>query len=165
MGGLKTSSRKAESECTSPQSRLAEATRKEEEGQHKVSTLEDNSAMLEQQVESLKGMVSSSESQQQEHAKAQLDKISALQKQVEGLKTSSRKAESECTSLQSRLAEATRKEEEAQHKVSTLEDNSAMLEQQVESLKGMVSSSESQQQEHAKAQMDKISALQEQVEG
>merc|ERR1712032_1020751 len=50
-----------------------------------------------------KGMVSSSESQQQEHAKAQLDKISALQEQVEGLKTSSRKAESECTSLQSRL--------------------------------------------------------------
>merc|ERR1719506_3290090 len=110
-------------------------------------------------------MVSSSESQQQEHAKAQIDKISALQEQVKGLKTSSRKAESECTSLQSRLAEATRKEEEAQHKVSTLEDNSAMLEQQVESLKGMVSSSESQQQEHAKAQMDKISALQEQVEG
>ena len=82
------------------------------QAQHKVSTLEDNSAMLEQQVESLKGMVSSSESQQQEHAKAQLDKISALQEQVEGLKTSSRKAESECTSLQSRLAEATRKEEE-----------------------------------------------------
>ena len=73
------------------------------QAQHKVSTLEDNSAMLEQQVESLKGMVSSSESQQQEHAKAQLDKISALQEQVEGLKTSSRKAESECTSLQSRL--------------------------------------------------------------
>ena len=82
------------------------------QAQHKVSTLEDNSAMLEQQVESLKGMVSSSESQQQEHAKAQMDKISALQEQVEGLKTSSRKAESECTSLQSRLAEATRKEEE-----------------------------------------------------
>ena len=73
------------------------------QAQHRVSTLEDNSAMLEQQVESLKGMVSSSESQQQEHAKAQMDKISALQEQVEGLKTSSRKAESECTSLKSRL--------------------------------------------------------------
>ena len=82
------------------------------QAQVKVGALEDSSAMLEQQVESLKGMVSSSESQQQEHAKAQMDKISALQEQVEGLKTSSRKAESECTSLQSRLAEATRKEQE-----------------------------------------------------
>ena len=63
-------------------------------------------------MESLKGMVSSSESQQQEHAKAQMKKISALQEQVQGLKTSSRKAESECTSLQSQLTEATRKEQE-----------------------------------------------------
>ena len=82
------------------------------QAQHKVATLEDNSTMLEQQVESLKGMVSSSESQQQEHAKAQMNKISALQEQVEGLKTSSRKAESECASLKSQLADATRKEEE-----------------------------------------------------
>ena len=68
--------------------------------------------MLEQQVESLKGVVSSSESQQQEHAKAQTAEISALQEQVAGLKASSRKAELECASLQSRLSEATRKEEE-----------------------------------------------------
>ena len=68
--------------------------------------------MLEQQVESLKGMVSSSESQQQEHAKAQMQKITALQEQVSALQASSRTAESECTSLKSELADATRKEQE-----------------------------------------------------
>ena len=82
------------------------------QAQHKVVALEENSAMLKQQVESLKGMVSSSESQQQEHAKAQMAQISALEEQVDGLKTSSRKAESECTSLKSQLTEATRKEQE-----------------------------------------------------
>ena len=80
--------------------------------QAKVAALEENSSMLEQQVESLKGMVSSSESQQQEHAKAQMQKISALQEQVESLKASSRQAESECTSVQSQLAESSRKEQE-----------------------------------------------------
>ena len=82
------------------------------QAQVKVGALEDSSAMLEQQVESLKGMVSSSESQQQEHAKAQMEKISALQEQVAGLEASSREAESQCTSLKSQLAESTRKEQE-----------------------------------------------------
>ena len=68
--------------------------------------------MLEQQVESLKGMMSSSESQQEEQAKSQMQKITALQEQVNALKASSRTAQSECTSLKSELAEATRKEQE-----------------------------------------------------
>ena len=68
--------------------------------------------MLEQQVESLKGMVSSSESQQAETAKAQSQTINELQEQVSSLKASAEKAESECTSVQSQLAETTRKEQE-----------------------------------------------------
>ena len=68
--------------------------------------------MLEQQVESLKSMVSSSESQQQEQAQSQMQKIAALQEQVAALKAASHTAESECTSLKSELTEATRKEQE-----------------------------------------------------
>ena len=56
--------------------------------------------MLKQQVESLKGVVSSSESQQAETAKAQTQQINALQEQVLSLKASADKAESECTSVQ-----------------------------------------------------------------
>ena len=68
--------------------------------------------MLKQQVESLKGVVSSSESQQAETAKAQTQQINALQEQVLSLKASADKAESECTSVRSQLAESTRKEQE-----------------------------------------------------
>ena len=68
--------------------------------------------MLKQQVESLKGVVSSSESQQAETAKAQTQQINALQEQVLSLKASADKAESECAGVQSQLAESTRKEQE-----------------------------------------------------
>ena len=77
-----------------------------------VAQAQDKSGILEQQVASLKGMVSSSESQQEEQAKSQMQKITALQEQVNALKASSRTAQSECTSLKSELAEATRKEQE-----------------------------------------------------
>ena len=82
------------------------------QAQAKVAALQENSTMLQQQVQSLKGMVSSSESQQAENAKTQMQKINALQEQVASLKASADKAESECTSVQSQLAESTRKEQE-----------------------------------------------------
>ena len=82
------------------------------QAQAKVAALEENASMLKQQVESLKGVVSSSESQQAETAKAQTQQINALQEQVLSLKASADKAESECTSVQSQLAESTRKEQE-----------------------------------------------------
>ena len=56
--------------------------------------------------------MSSSESQQAEIAKAQTQQINALQEQVLSLKASADKAESECASVQSQLAESTRKEQE-----------------------------------------------------
>ena len=82
------------------------------QAQKKIASLTDSSAMLEQQVESLKGMVSSSESQQQAHAKAQMEKITALQEQVNSWKASSGEAQEECTSLKSQLEEATDKKQE-----------------------------------------------------
>ena len=66
----------------------------------KVAALEESASMLKQQVESLKGVVSSSESQQAETAKAQTQQINALQEQVLSLKASADKAESECTSVE-----------------------------------------------------------------